>query len=390
MPFVSLGLVLAPSAHAADSDYQDSPGSNTAGAPIGEGDVVVDATRVLVLAPAEITAMGGAGHAFARGANGLVFQPAAPVNRRIDQTKPFGVSLAFTQHALPPGGLSDVANLGYDSDAAGGMANLGIAAFWRNFGAGLVYSGIEYKSDDATLSITEGHLAAGGSYADGQLVIGLGLRGLSMRADRAGKGVDYQGLGGEVGVMGTRLWGGWNLGASVRSPVRATPTNDDLSIGVDAAVVPLQVALGLGWTDAESGVARPIRVAADLTYDGAVPEGFALESAILGVAVERGNEATLSPHLGLEYEAIPRRLRLRAGTYLEPTRTVWGEDRIHATTGFEVRLFRLRLFKGFIDTEIAWEAAADYAPNYLNVAWLGIGAWDSGVIGGNWAEAAAP
>lgn len=69
---------------------------------------------------------------------------------------------------------------------------------------------------------------------------------------------------------------------------------------------------------------------------------------------------------------------------------MWGEERLHATTGLEVRLFRLRLFKGFIDTEIAWEAAVDYAPNYLNVAWLGIGAWDSGVIGGNWVEPTVP
>ena len=353
-------------------------------------EIDIDATRVLVLAPAEITAMGGAGHAFARGANGLVFQPAAPVNRRLEQTKAWGVSLAFTQHAVAPGTLSDVANLGYTTDTPGSMANLGVAGFWRNFGAGLVYSSLEYHSGDANLSVTEGHLCAGGSYLDGKLSIGLGLRGLSMHGDRGGNGVDYQGAGGEVGVMATRLWEGWNLGASLRSPVRAVPTKGDLALDVDAAVVPLQVALGVGWTDAESGTERPVRVAGDLTVDGPVSKGFAIESATIGQAVERGNDITVSPHAGFEYEAMPRRLRLRLGTYLEPSRTALGDDRWHATTGLEIRLFRLKLFKGVIDTEISWEAAVDYAPRYLNVAWLGIGAWDSGVIGGNWAEPARP
>ena len=330
--------------------------------------------------------MGGAGHAFAQGATGLVFQPAAPVNRRIEQTNVWGMSVAFTQHAVAPGPFSDAANLGYSTDVPGSMANVGISGFWRNFGAGLVYSGLEYRSGNAVLSVTEGHFSAGGSYADGHLAIGLGVRGLSMVADNGERGVDYRGAGGEIGVMGTRLWEGWNIGGSLRSEVRAVPAYDHLDLGVDAAVIPFQAAVGIGWTDAESGTARPVRVAGDFVLDGAVPKGYALESAVLGVAVERGNNATLSPHVGFEYEAISDRMRIRAGSYIEPSRTNLADDRLHATTGLEVRLFRLNLFKGFIDTQISWEGAVDFAPGYLNVAWLGIGAWDSGLIGGNWVE----
>ncbi len=346
----------------------------------------IDATRVLVLAPAEITAMGGAGLGFARGANGLVFNPAAPVNRRIEQTKTWGLSLAFTQLALGPEKQTDVANLGEVGPKAGGMANLGVAGFWRNYGAGLVYSGLEYRYGDALVNVTEGHLAAGGSYADGKVAIGLGIRGLSAHGERDGNTLDYSGSGGEFGVLASRLWDGWNLGVTARSEVRAVPVAAGTPYALDAAVLPWHLALGVGWTDAEHAPPRPVRVVGDLTIDGAVDDGYALESALAGEGIRRGKKLTVTPHVGMEVEAIPRRLRVRAGSYFEPTRTAVAPGRLHGTTGLEVRLFRLRLFKGFIDTELTWEAAVDAAPGYLNLAYLGIGSWDSGVVGGSWDE----
>ncbi|MBM4364631.1 MAG: hypothetical protein FJ102_00335 [Deltaproteobacteria bacterium] len=347
---------------------------------------VIDTTRLVVLAPAEITAMGGAGLGFARGANGTFFNPAAPVNRRIEQTRTWGVSLAFTQLALGPEKATDVANLGEVGPKTGGMANLGVAGFWRNFGGGLVYSGLEYRFGSALINVTEGHLAAGGSYDDGKVAVALGARALAVHGERDGNTLDWTGQGGEVGVLASRLWDGWNLGGTFRSEVRAVPTEGGSPYPIEAAVMPWHLALGVGWTDAEHAPPRPVRVAGDLTIDGAVEDGYALETALEGEGVRRGKNLTVTPHLGFEVEAVPRRLRVRAGSYFEPTRTALASGRLHGTTGLEVRLFRLKLFKGVIDTEISWEAAVDASRGYLNLAYLGIGSWDSGLTGGQWAE----
>ena len=59
---------------------------------------------------------------------------------------------------------------------------------------------------------------------------------------------------------------------------------------------------------------------------------------MLSQVVERSGESTsVTMRAGAEIEAVPGRLQLRGGTYMEPTRFRDSSPRAHATTGFEVR-----------------------------------------------------
>jgi len=57
-----------------------------------------------------------------------------------------------------------------------------------------------------------------------------------------------------------------------------------------------------------------------------------------------GQKTVVSPRLGVESGVIPDWLKLRAGTYLEPTRFEDSHARMHVTAGFDLRLAIWRVF----------------------------------------------
>jgi hypothetical protein len=84
-------------------------------------------------------------------------------------------------------------------------------------------------------------------------------------------------------------------------------------------------------------------------------------------AVPAGESLALIPRLGVEVEPIDHRLRLRAGSYLEPPFVQGASIRPHATVGTEVFLFNLLA---------AWSVSAsiDVANQFLSMS-FGIGWW---------------
>lgn len=114
----------------------------------------------------------------------------------------------------------------------------------------------------------------------------------------------------------------------------------------------------------------PVLLAADLVVISGSPnaigvDGFAVQFQAGAPEPRRsGTSVTVSPRLGLEWEPFPRRFRIRAGSYFEPSRFDDRLGRVHLTLGLEVRVlweFRLSL-------------AADAARDYANVS-LGLGFW---------------
>jgi hypothetical protein len=77
-----------------------------------------------------------------------------------------------------------------------------------------------------------------------------------------------------------------------------------------------------------------------------VKDALGVESFIERTVQRSGHEASWSPRVGVETEAIPNWTRLRAGTYLEPSRfeTNPRGARAHGTLGFEQRLFPWEVF----------------------------------------------
>jgi len=87
------------------------------------------------------------------------------------------------------------------------------------------------------------------------------------------------------------------------------------------------------------------------------------------------NRPLVSPRIGFEGEAVPRWLRVRAGSYLELPATEEADARVHGTGGVDVKLFRWDVF-GLVRPFDYWQLslAADGAKSYLNTS-FSVGFW---------------
>jgi hypothetical protein len=87
-----------------------------------------------------------------------------------------------------------------------------------------------------------------------------------------------------------------------------------------------------------------VQLSASLLVTGPVPDAVGVESLISQVVNRSGQSTVLSPRFGVEWGALPENLKLRGGTYLEPTRFETSEPRWHATVGLDIKLLRWNVF----------------------------------------------
>jgi hypothetical protein len=341
---------------------------------------VADATPVLVLSGGDVTAMGGAGIGFASGPAGVLYHPAAPAVRPFESASALTAGVTWGSLAVGAGAPSDIANLGTNAGWSGSMADLGLTLGFQNVGIGLVYQGLGWSDGNSVVSVTEGHLDLAVAFPRHHLVFGGGLRTLGANLGNE-VGLDhFDGIGGEAGILATEVFDGWNIGGTFRSAIPAADRGGRFDAGLDGVALSWQLSGGIGWHNHHDDDGVPVRVAFDLVVDGPVANGVSSEALLAGDDTHRGRTLTLSPRFGLEAEVWRDRLRLRGGTYLEPSRTIGVPDRLHGTAGLQVRLFRLRLFHGFIDEQVSYSASVDAAHRYWNLSYLGIGFWDSGLV----------
>lgn len=124
-----------------------------------------------------------------------------------------------------------------------------------------------------------------------------------------------------------------------------------------------------------------ILVSASLLVTGPVDDAVGIESFLARKVQRSGQDASYSPRLGIESEVIPHWVKLRAGSYYEPTRfgqTVQGtsaKGRMHGTMGFDAKLFPWTVF-GLFDEDTEWRAsaAADLASGYFGWS-VSVGVW---------------
>jgi hypothetical protein len=350
------------------------------------GPVVLDVTRVLVFSNAELVAMGGAGVAFASGGAGMVLSPAAPANRRMEAIAPIVTSLVFVQTRIGSG--RDTANLGAPPEGEGRMFNIGVSGGYHDGAGGVLAEGAWYAVDDAWVGVSEGHVSGAMALLDGHLTLGAGPRLLGMRVTSGGDHNDFLGAGVEAGAVVANWKEAWNFGLTLRSGVTAGPMSGAYA-GIDAAQLPPELVAGVGWSnlahlpEGKGGI--PVRLVADVVVDAPVPRAVALEEVLQGELIPRGGWYTVSSHVGAEVDVWRNRFRLRAGSYLEPSRTALTGPRPHGTGGFELRLFRLHALSGRIKLDLAWQMAVDCAPRYFRGAWMGINIWQQGQVGGAYA-----
>ncbi len=118
-----------------------------------------------------------------------------------------------------------------------------------------------------------------------------------------------------------------------------------------------------------------VLVTSSLSVTGPVQDGVGVESFLQRRVDRSGEKVTLSPHLGIESEVVPHWLKVRAGSYGEPTRFDRGRSRLHGTVGFDLKLFPWTVFGLFEDgNHFRVSSAIDGAQRYFGWG-LGVGVW---------------
>lgn len=114
---------------------------------------------------------------------------------------------------------------------------------------------------------------------------------------------------------------------------------------------------------------------ADLWFNGRLNNAVGIESFLFQTVQRSGERITISPRLGFETEVWPTRMKLRAGTYLEPSRFEQTKARVHGTFGFDVSLFKWDVF-GLWPDDYRWQitSAFDFTRAYAAFS-FGIGGW---------------
>jgi hypothetical protein len=112
---------------------------------------------------------------------------------------------------------------------------------------------------------------------------------------------------------------------------------------------------------------------------GPTSNGISLESFFTQQVTRAGAVVTYSPRAGIETELVPHVFRPRIGTYVEPSRFTlkpdWKAFRQHVTAGFDLNLFKWRVF-GLYEEGTSWRVtmAVDFTHNYWNYG-LSVGIW---------------
>jgi hypothetical protein len=120
---------------------------------------------------------------------------------------------------------------------------------------------------------------------------------------------------------------------------------------------------------------RYVLLSSSLVVTGSSANAVGVESFIQRVVDRSGESVVFSPRFGAESEIIPNWVKVRAGTYGEPTRVRGASARWHGTFGFDVKLLRWSVFGLFRDdTEWRLSVSLDAAPRYLSSG-LSIGNW---------------
>lgn len=119
---------------------------------------------------------------------------------------------------------------------------------------------------------------------------------------------------------------------------------------------------------------RYVLLSTDLALTGPVQSGIGIESFVRQVERRSGNALSLAPRFGVESEIWPDRLRLRGGSYLEPSRFDEQEPRPHGTFGLDLRLFYTTLWDVFARFGVRASGVIDVAPRYLQFA-ASVGIW---------------
>jgi hypothetical protein len=393
-------LVIGPLTLVASAEAQEL-------APVTDRDYALDLYNGSVVGSVRMIGMGGASIGFAEGSVGTLSNAAAAAVRRTTKSGDFawdfhvdGQSAAFASD-FDNNGLEDT------DDYASTIGTLGLVVQYRQWGVGIVATATSTRivEDDGDATTEDGVLEPKGVV--GKIVVarasrdeahtfGGGLRWGSLAMTRPSQGLPEVRMFSvtlpsiEAGYMWRPVQAKYRVGVDVGMPISGGTTALDTCdpLNCEGYILPERVevpwvvgggaAYRFGSTPWNKRVEtryrdeRSLLVAADLVVSGWVPNGHGVEAFARHRLQRSGLNVAASPRLGAEAEIIPGWLRLRAGTYWEPSRFRGVDGRLHGTAGADIRLVGFTLFGSEYRLKVS--LTADRAPRYGN-AGVSFGFW---------------
>jgi len=359
------------------------------GPPIVDNNYNLDLRQGPILGSARQVALGGAYIGVAEGITSLNSNPAGVAFRLERSTTKFDWDWTA--------GLNDLASKDFDNNGQSPpdykdhhMRSLGLMGQYGPWGIGvlnnaeiLALDGPDGKQNEYVLSVTS--LAVGRQFFDRELTVGFGLRATTSEVRTKTFDTEFGNLSG-IGWNAGGVWnperGPFRLGVAYSSSIRSHQSLDSTGgapVTVNGLIIPQQVilpaTLGVGVSYAFDSAPfwknHKLLVASDLLVTAPSDNAVGVESVLAQKIQPVGTERTTSIRLGAELETLPGRLRLRLGSYYEPSNYEGVPSRMHLTGGFEVRIFHSSIL-GEHDWSLT--TTVDSARDYVNV-FISLGFW---------------
>jgi hypothetical protein len=359
------------------------------GPPIQNNNYNLDLRQGPIIGSARQVALGGAYIGVAEGVTSLNSNPAGVAFRLERSTQKFDWDWTA--------GLNNLKSNDFDNNGQSPpdykshqLRTLGLMGQYGPWGVGVLYNseilaldGPGGNQDEYVLSTTS--LALGRQYLDRELTLGAGMRVTMTKLRNQPFDVTLgkiSGTGWEAGGIWNPGRGPFRFGAAYSSSISSNQSLDNTSgvpVTVNGLIVPQQVilpaTLGVGASYAVGSApfwaGHKWLVASDLVFTAASENAVGVESVLAQKIQPVGIHDTTSLRLGSELETLPGRLRLRLGSYYEPSNYEGVASRTHLTGGFEVRMFHSS-FLGENDWGLTF--TADSARDYLNI-FVTLGFW---------------
>jgi hypothetical protein len=361
--------------------------------PIVDREFAIDFYDGVAIGDTSQVGMGGAGAARVVGSAGTLLNPSAPAVRHTTDNDPW--SWDYHLDALTGKYSSDYDNNGAATDQASGASLLtaGLALRVGDWGGAVTATGQSAPLEGSSLRADALRL---------KLVVARWIPRLDLAVGAGFQSVLFQlsPTGGDAlfGITGAGLLAGatwlpamesFRAGLALESPIvggdvstsTCDPSDCQGYILPRTVEAPGRLIVGgayrwaaTAWNQLVPGKfrdERSITAAADLVITGPSENGHGIEAFGMQELQRSGRTPVVSIRGGAEFEWLPGRLRVRAGSYWEPGRFDGVGGRVHATFGADVRVLEFHLWgprRGRIS------GTADLAARYRNLA-LSIGFW---------------
>lgn len=409
-----VSLALAP----ATASAQDEPVFPA----ITSRDYTLDLHQGAVLGSGQTVGMGGTGVATGVGSAGSLFNPAAVAVRSDSSPVQFDWDWHFDYLSSAVG--TDFDNNGIDQAEEYGLFDgpLITAGFVGQYfewglGASLIYykHPIEQAPDvELQPQTLVARLSLARTFLADELTLGLAFRAGQFSMLRIAPGASGVATSTELfSISGAALEAGglWRprdrnvrVGVSGGLPVNSEtvevaacdPEDCEGYVLPERAALPWQVSVGAAWRRAPTAWNRRVAadrrtsgtppgtkwrdekyllLAADLVVTGHVPGGYGIEAFAASEKLQpSGRDVGVSPRVGAEYEWVPGRLRIRGGSYWEPSRfrDPEGRDiagRLHITLGLDLRVWSFCFWdeRYRVRLSLTSDGARDYGNGGLSI-----------------------